>query len=241
MNFGESAFLSLIYALLFGGLASVLVNITAAKLPDRLMAQWVAEANSLLETSAEAKPDVCLKRYCTVRYVYILMTAIFLTFCAIYVFGCTLRGVGYTVFGLLLLVLSVIDFETRLLPDIVVLPAMWLGIAANSFGLFIDCFDSVWGAIAGYLFLWSVHRAFQFVTGRQALGHGDMKLMAAIGAFGGWGIIGNTVFFASVTALLATVLRNIFLPADAKDQNLAFGPYLAVGGWISALIHFARY
>lgn len=233
--------MSLIYALLFGGLASLLVKITAAKLPDLLIAQWRAEANSLLEISTEAESEVCLERYCKVRYLFILLSAVFLTFCAVYVFGFSVQGVGYTVFGLLLLVLSVIDFETRLLPDIVVLPALWLGIAANSFGLFIDCFDSVWGAIAGYLFLWSVHQAFQYVTGRQALGRGDMKLMAAIGAFGGWEIIGNTVLFASVTALLATVLRNIFLPADAKDQNLAFGPYLAIGGWISALIHFARY
>jgi leader peptidase (prepilin peptidase)/N-methyltransferase len=133
-----------------------------------------------------------------------------------------------------LLAMSLIDAEHQILPDVLVLPLMWLGLVVNSFGLFVSLHEALWGAIAGYSVLWSVYWLFKLITGKDGMGHGDFKLLAMLGAWGGWQILPLTILLSSlvgaIIGLLTLRLRN------AKTSTpIPFGPYLAIAGWIALL------
>jgi len=133
-----------------------------------------------------------------------------------------------------LLAMSLIDAEHQLLPDVLVLPLLWLGLIANSFGLFVPLHDALWGAVAGYMALWSVFWLFKLITGKDGIGHGDFKLLAMLGAWGGWQILPLTILLSSlVGAILGVILLRL---RDAKTSTpIPFGPYLAIAGWIALL------
>ncbi|WP_085584234.1 MULTISPECIES: A24 family peptidase [unclassified Pseudomonas] len=133
-----------------------------------------------------------------------------------------------------LLAMSLIDTEHQLLPDVLVLPLLWLGLIANSFGVFTTLHDALWGAVAGYLSLWSVFWLFKLLTGKDGIGHGDFKLLAMLGAWGGWQILPLTILLSSlVGAVIGIILLRL------RDRNastpIPFGPYLAIAGWIAML------
>lgn len=133
-----------------------------------------------------------------------------------------------------LLAMSLIDADHQLLPDSLVLPLLWLGLIVNSFGLFTTLGDALWGAVAGYLALWSVFWLFKLVTGKEGMGYGDFKLLAMLGAWGGWQILPLTILFSSlvgaVLGLIMLRLRNV-----ETSTPIPFGPYLAIAGWIALL------
>jgi leader peptidase (prepilin peptidase)/N-methyltransferase len=133
-----------------------------------------------------------------------------------------------------LLAMSLIDADHQLLPDALVLPLLWLGLIVNSFGLFTSLGDALWGAVAGYLTLWSVFWLFKLVTGKEGMGQGDFKLLAMLGAWGGWQILPLTILLSSlVGAILGLIMlrmRNV-----ATSTPIPFGPYLAIAGWIALL------
>ncbi|MDZ4334622.1 MAG: A24 family peptidase [Pseudomonas sp.] len=133
-----------------------------------------------------------------------------------------------------LLAMSLIDIDHQLLPDSLVLPLLWLGLIANSFGLFTNLENALWGAIAGYLSLWSVYWLFKLVTGKEGMGYGDFKLLAMLGAWGGWQILPLTILLSSlvgaVLGLIMLRLRNV-----ETSTPIPFGPYLAIAGWIALL------
>lgn len=133
-----------------------------------------------------------------------------------------------------LLAMSLIDAEHQLLPDVLVLPLLWLGLIVNSFELFVPLHDALWGAVAGYLALWSVFWLFKLITGKDGIGHGDFKLLAMLGAWGGWQILPLTILLSSlVGAILGVILLRL---RDAKTSTpIPFGPYLAIAGWIALL------
>ncbi|MGF6398546.1 leader peptidase (prepilin peptidase)/N-methyltransferase [Pseudomonas frederiksbergensis] len=133
-----------------------------------------------------------------------------------------------------LLAMSLIDAEHQLLPDVLVLPLIWLGLIVNSFGLFVSLHDALWGAVAGYMALWTVFWLFKLITGKDGIGYGDFKLLAMLGAWGGWQILPLTILLSS---LLGAVFGVILLRLrDAKTSTpLPFGPYLAIAGWIALL------
>ena len=133
-----------------------------------------------------------------------------------------------------LLAMSMIDVDHQLLPDSIVLPLLWLGLLVNLFGLFTTLPDAVWGAVAGYLSLWSVYWLFKLVTGKEGMGYGDFKLLAMLGAWGGWQVLPLTILLSSV---VGAVLGTIMLRAQKADSGTAipFGPYLAIAGWIALL------
>jgi leader peptidase (prepilin peptidase)/N-methyltransferase len=133
-----------------------------------------------------------------------------------------------------LLAMSLIDAEHQLLPDVLVLPLLWLGLIVNSFALFVPLHDALWGAVAGYMALWSVFWLFKLITGKDGIGHGDFKLLAMLGAWGGWQILPLTILLSSlVGAILGVVLLRL---RDAKTSTpIPFGPYLAIAGWIALL------
>ena len=148
-------------------------------------------------------------------------------------------GFGWPAAGMLVLTwglisLSMIDADTQLLPDVLVLPLLWLGLIANSFGVYTSLNDALWGAVAGYLSLWSVYWLFKLVTGKEGMGYGDFKLLAMLGAWGGWQILPLTILLSS---LVGAILGIIILKTRDQDNAtpLPFGPYLAIAGWIALI------
>ena len=133
-----------------------------------------------------------------------------------------------------LLSMSLIDADHQLLPDAIVLPLLWLGLIVNAFGLFASLTDALWGAVFGYLALWCVFWLFKLITGKEGMGYGDFKLLAMLGAWGGWQILPLTILLSSIVGavlgLILLRLRNV-----ETSTPIPFGPYLAIAGWIALL------
>jgi leader peptidase (prepilin peptidase)/N-methyltransferase len=133
-----------------------------------------------------------------------------------------------------LLSMSLIDADHQLLPDAIVLPLLWLGLIVNAFGLFTSLTDALWGAVSGYLVLWCVFWLFKLITGKEGMGYGDFKLLAMLGAWGGWQILPLTILLSSIVGavlgLILLRLRNV-----ETSTPIPFGPYLALAGWIALL------
>ncbi len=133
-----------------------------------------------------------------------------------------------------LLAMSLIDADHQLLPDALVLPLLWIGLIVNQFGLFASPADALWGAIAGYLSLWSVYWLFKLVTGKEGMGYGDFKLLAMLGAWGGWQILPLTILLSSLVGAVLGVIMLRLRNAETSTP-IPFGPYLAIAGWIALL------
>lgn len=159
-----------------------------------------------------------------------LLTAIF-SLAVIWKFGPTSQGLAALLVTWSLIALTGIDFDEHLLPDSITLPLMWAGLMANSFGLFTDLQSALWGAILGYMSLWSVYQVFKLVTGKEGMGFGDFKLLAALGAWLGWNYLPTIILMSSLVGLVFALLFMIF-SGNKKSAPIAFGPYLAVAGWI---------
>lgn len=133
-----------------------------------------------------------------------------------------------------LLAMSLIDADHQLLPDVLVMPLLWLGLIVNSFGLFTTLPDALWGAVIGYLSLWSVFWLFKLATGKDGMGHGDFKLLALLGAWGGWQILPMTLLMSSLVGVFCGLILMRMRKAQASTP-MPFGPYLAIAGWIALL------
>ncbi|CAM3918764.1 Type 4 prepilin-like proteins leader peptide-processing enzyme [Pseudomonas reidholzensis] len=133
-----------------------------------------------------------------------------------------------------LLALSLIDSEHQLLPDVLVLPMVWVGLMVNAFGVYVPLNEALWGAVIGYLSLWTVYWVFKLVTGKEGMGYGDFKLLALIGAWGGWQVLPLTLLLSSVVgAVIGLCLLR--LRKASMGTAMPFGPYLAIAGWIAVL------
>lgn len=133
-----------------------------------------------------------------------------------------------------LLAMSMIDVDHQLLPDALVLPLLWLGLIVNYFGLFTNLGDALWGAVFGYLSLWSVYWLFKLVTGKEGMGYGDFKLLAMLGAWGGWQVLPLTILLSSLVGAVLGVIMLRLRNAETSTP-IPFGPYLAIAGWIALL------
>lgn len=170
----------------------------------------------------------------SLRYPIIeLVTGVF-SAVVIYFFGLSYLGLAALVFTWCLIALTMIDVDTQLLPDDITLPLLWLGLIANSFGLVVPLQDAVWGAIAGYLSLWSVYWLFKLVTGKEGMGYGDFKLLGALGAWMGWQMLPQVILLSSLVGA-ALGIAMIVLRGRDKNIPIPFGPYLAIAGWIAFL------
>jgi leader peptidase (prepilin peptidase)/N-methyltransferase len=149
-------------------------------------------------------------------------------------FGVSLQALAGLIFSWCLIAASGIDLGHKLLPDTITLPLMWLGILLSLFNIFIDLETSIIGAIAGYLCLWSVFILFKLVTGKEGMGHGDFKLLAALGAWCGWKMLFVIVLTSSLVGAVVGILM-IVLSKTERNTQIPFGPYLAAAGWISFL------
>ena len=133
-----------------------------------------------------------------------------------------------------LLAMSLIDADHQLLPDDLVLPLLWLGLIVNSFNLFTSLPEALWGAVAGYLSLWTVFWLFKLVTGKEGMGYGDFKLLAMLGAWGGWQVLPLTILLSSLVGAVLGVIMLRLRNAEASTP-IPFGPYLAIAGWIALI------
>lgn len=149
-------------------------------------------------------------------------------------FGFTWLGAATVLFTWILIAATFIDFDTQLLPDQLTLPLLWLGLITNSFGGIVDLQTAVFGAVAGYLFLWSTYWGFKLITGKEGMGYGDFKLFAAIGAWLGWQILPGAILIAALTGLLYAAF-SLLTRRRVHTEPIPFGPFLAVAGWVCLL------
>lgn len=147
-------------------------------------------------------------------------------------FGPGAQLAGGLVLTAVLVALTFIDADTQLLPDNLTLPLLWAGLLFHLVTGTLPLVDAVWGAIAGYLSLWSVYWLFRLVTGKEGMGFGDFKLLAALGAWLGWTMLPLVILLSSLVGALVGVVL-IALSRHGRGQPLPFGPYLAAAGWIA--------
>ena len=158
-----------------------------------------------------------------------------LTAAIVYTFGATSTGALAVLFTWILIALTAIDLNHRLLPDILTLPLMWLGLLVNTSGLFTDLSSAVIGAAAGYLSLWSIFWLFKLLTGKDGMGYGDFKLLAALGAWLGWQQLPLIILLSSLVGAIVGTLTIVIQGRD-KQSPISFGPYLAIAGWTALLM-----
>lgn len=139
---------------------------------------------------------------------------------------------GSMLFTWALIAAATIDLNTQLLPDAITLPLLWAGIMINIPGTFIDLRSAVIGAVAGYLFLWSVYWLFKIATGKEGMGFGDFKLLAAIGAWTGWQVLPLVVLLSSFIGAVAGIALMV-LAQRGRSVPIPFGPYLAAAGVVA--------
>ena len=169
------------------------------------------------------------------RYPLVELVTAILSAAVIFHFGATAEGAAALVFTWALIAATGIDFDHQLLPDQITLPLLWLGLALNLWlGLFASIEDALIGAMAGYLSLWLVFHLFRLLTGKEGMGFGDFKLLAALGAWMGWQVLPVVILLASFVGAVAGIAIMI-ATRRGKDIPIAFGPYLAAAGWIALI------
>jgi leader peptidase (prepilin peptidase)/N-methyltransferase len=147
-------------------------------------------------------------------------------------FGFSLAGIGAMLFLATMIALTFIDADTQLLPDDLTLPLLWAGLLINLFHTFTTLQDAVVGAAIGYLALWSVYWLFKLATGKEGMGYGDFKLLAAIGAWLGWPMLPLVILLSSLVGAVIGIAL-IVLAKRGRNVPMPFGPYLAIAGVIA--------
>jgi leader peptidase (prepilin peptidase)/N-methyltransferase len=168
------------------------------------------------------------------RYPVIELLTGALTIAAVLRFGVTPTAAAACLLIWSLIALTFIDFDTQLLPDSITLPLLWSGLLANVAGFVpgVSLRDAVVGAIAGYVALWTIYWLFKLVRGKEGMGYGDFKLLAALGAWLGWQMLPLIVLLSSFVGALIGIGLVVFRGRDHQIP-LAFGPYLAIAGVIA--------
>ncbi|MCF6806852.1 A24 family peptidase [Thiotrichales bacterium 19S9-12] len=156
-------------------------------------------------------------------------------------FGLNIKAIFATIFCLSLLALAAIDIKEQLLPDCITLPLLWLGLIINNFSIFTSLHSAIWGAVIGYGLLWGIYNLYKITRKVEALGFGDLKCLAAIGAWLGVNALLPVLLIASTTALVIFYTLKLMLIKSDKENNtlekIAFGPYLAFASIIIILCH----
>ena len=147
-------------------------------------------------------------------------------------YGLTTAMLGALLFTWAMIALAFIDLDTFYLPDSITLPLLWAGLLFNAGGIFTDLNSAVIGAAAGYVALWAVYWAFKLATGKEGMGYGDFKLLAAIGAWLGWKMLPLTILASSLVGAVVGIGLIVFAK-HARERPIPFGPYLAAAGLIA--------
>lgn len=170
----------------------------------------------------------------SMRYPLIELATALMTVALAAQYDASLALLGALIFTWSLVALTMIDIDHQLLPDDITLPLMWLGIAFSLAGATVSLQESVLGAMLGYLSLWSVYWLFKLATGKEGMGYGDFKLLAAMGAWLGWQSIPLLILLSSLVGAICGVALMI-ATRRGKDIPIPFGPYLAMAGWITLM------
>lgn len=168
----------------------------------------------------------------SVRYPVVETLSGLLSGFAAWHFGFGIAACAALLFVWALLALTFIDFDTQLLPDTITLPLLWCGLLLNLSGTFTDLHGAVIGAVAGYLTLWAVYWTFKLATGKEGMGYGDFKLLAAIGAWLGWQMLPLVILLSSLVGAVVGIAL-IVAARHGRNTPIPFGPYLAGGGLIA--------
>lgn len=168
----------------------------------------------------------------SLRYPIIEIFTGFLSGIVAWKFGFDWACLGGLLLTWSLIALTFIDVDHQLLPDSITLPLLWLGITFNLFSIYTDLHSSVVGALIGYLSLWTVFQAFKLVTGKEGMGYGDFKLLAALGAWLGWALLPSIILLSSLVGAVIGISL-IVLRQHQREVPIPFGPYLAGAGWLA--------
>ncbi len=171
----------------------------------------------------------------SVRYPLIEVFTASLTALSAWYFGATIEGLAAVLFSWILVAIFVIDWEHQLILDNLSLPLLWLGLIFNTQNLFTSPTDAIIGAAVGYLILWFIFHLFKIVTGKEGMGYGDFKLLAALGAWFGFMALPQIILIAALSSIVITV-AGIVLKQRDKNTPLAFGPFLAIAGWATLFL-----
>lgn len=170
----------------------------------------------------------------SVRYPLVELLTGALSALLIWHFGSGWTGLATLVFAWLLIAMTFIDADTQMLPDDLTFPLLWAGLLVNINGTFVPLQDAVIGAAAGYLALWAVYWAFKLATGKEGMGYGDFKLLAALGAWLGWTMLPTIILLSSLVGAVVGIGLIVFA-RRGRDKPIPFGPYLAAAGLIALL------
>jgi leader peptidase (prepilin peptidase)/N-methyltransferase len=176
----------------------------------------------------------------SVRYPIVELVTGLLSAAVAWRFGFTWYTFAALLLTWVLIALTVIDFDTQLLPDNMTLPLVWIGLLVSlgtmipELQLPVDTRSSIIGAVAGYLSLWSVFHLFKWITGKEGMGYGDFKLFAALGAWLGWQMLPLIILLSAFTGAVVGISLIVFRGRD-KNIPIPFGPYLATAGWIALM------
>ncbi|MAR89927.1 MAG: prepilin peptidase [Pseudomonadales bacterium] len=193
--------------------------------------RWYENIPVLSYLFLKGKCSACHRRI-SIRYPIIELVTALLSAFAAYRLGFGWEAAAALVFTWTLICLTMIDFDHKLLPDQMTLPLLWLGLLVNIQGLFACLTDAVIGAAVGYLCLWSLYWAFKLLTGKEGMGYGDFKLLAALGAWMGWQYL---LLILVLSSLVGALVGVSLILIKGRDRNIPipFGPYLAAAGWIA--------
>ncbi len=167
----------------------------------------------------------------SIQYPAVELLTMLLVVACVWRFGFGWQGFGASLLSCFLVAMSGIDVRTQLLPDQLTLPLLWLGLIASVDNLFVPSKAAIAGAVLGYLSLWVVYWVYKQLTGKVGMGHGDFKLLAALGAWAGYKALLPIVMLSSI---VGAIVGSIWLMTKGRDQGtpIPFGPYLAIAGWI---------
>ena len=166
----------------------------------------------------------------SIRYPLIELLTALASLVIVSVFGPTLQMLFGLLLTWMLIALTFIDFDTQLLPDRYTLTLAALGLGINSYAIYISPTFAIWGYIIGFLCLWIVYYLFKIITGKEGMGYGDFKLLAALGAWMGPLMLPLIVLLSS---LVGAIIGIVLLKIRKENQPFAFGPYIAIAGWIA--------
>lgn len=168
----------------------------------------------------------------SMRYPFVELLTCLASLTVLAVFGPTLQMIFGVILTWVLITLTFIDFDTQLLPDRFTFPLVGLGLAINSYSIYTSPNAAIWGAIIGFLCLWVVYIIFKLITGKEGMGYGDFKLLAALGAWLGPLMLPLIILMSS---FVGAIIGVILLKVRKENQPFAFGPYIAIAGWITFL------
>lgn len=166
------------------------------------------------------------------RYPIVELITGLLSALAIWQLGFNAAGLGAVLLGFFLVSLTGIDLDTQLLPDSMTLPLLWIGLLLNLWGTYATLNDAVIGAVAGYLILWTIYWLFKLLTGKEGMGYGDFKLLAALGAWFGWQALPAIVVLSSLVGSVVGIALIVFA-RHGREVPIPFGPYLAGAGLLA--------